>query len=107
MLGDGGHNIDLSAPGSRQPGSRPGLSAPGSRQPGSRLLQRAAAYVIAADLEPRFLYVPTEDMPADAPSRGVKGRPARRRVLKKRGFSKVDRRLHREVCRLQRQAAFL
>ena len=36
-----------------------------------RLLQRMAAYVIAADLVPRLLYVPTEDISADVPSRGV------------------------------------
>ena len=50
-----------------------------SRQLG-QLLQRTAAYLVAADLEPRYLYVPTEDMPADAPSRGIRNRPPQRRT---------------------------
>ena len=60
-----------------------------------RLLQKAGAYTLACDFAPRFLYVPTEDMPADAPSRGVRARPTRRRVLKKRGHSTAERRLHK------------
>ncbi len=37
-----------------------------------RLLQRLGAYVIATDIDPRLLYVPAEDMPADEPSRGIR-----------------------------------
>ena len=59
-----------------------------------RLLQRIGAYRLAADIALRLLYVPTEDMPADAPSRGIRRRPAHRRQTKKRGYTKSERRLH-------------
>ena len=77
-----------------------------SRKPG-RLLQKAGAYTLACDFAPRFPYVPTEDMPADAPSRGVRARPTRRRVLTKRGYSKPERRLHKVVKRQKAQLRFL
>ena len=64
-----------------------------------RLLQKAGAYTLACDFAPRFLYVPTRDMPADAPIRGVRARHTRRRVLKKRGHSAVERRMHKVVKR--------
>ena len=67
-----------------------------------RLLQKAGAYTMACDFAPRFPYVPTEDMPADAPSRGVRARPTRRRVLKKRGHSMIERRMHKVVERQKR-----
>ncbi len=60
-----------------------------------RLLQRLGAYLLACNFLPRLLYVPSEDMPADAPSRGVRKRPQCRRVLKPRGFAKIDRKMHR------------
>ena len=69
-----------------------------------RLLQRVGAHVLACDFAPRLLYVPTEDMPADGPSRGIRRRPARRRRLKPRGFSKTDRRLHRLMTRYVKAA---
>ena len=47
-----------------------------------RLLQRLGAYIIAADLAPRLLYVPTEDMPVDAPSRGVRAGPKKAAATK-------------------------
>lgn len=72
-----------------------------------RLLQRVAAHVLACDFAPRYLYVPTEDMPADAPSKGVRARPTRRRALKPRGFSKLDRKYHRMLTRYRRAAEVL
>ncbi len=72
-----------------------------------RLLQRVGAYTLACDFAPRFLYVPTEDMPADAPSRGVRARPTRRRLLKKKGYSQVERRYHNLIRRYERTADLL
>ena len=72
-----------------------------------RLLQRVSAYVLACDFAPRYLYVPTEDMPADAPSRGVRARPTRRRVLKPMGFSKLDRKHHRMIAKWDRANALM
>ena len=66
-----------------------------------RILQKTGAHLVAADLDMRYLYVPTEDMPADAPSRGVRSRPQRRRALRRRGFSKADRSLYRGYCALR------
>ncbi len=69
-----------------------------------RLLQRLGAYVIATDMLPRLLYVPTEDMPADEPSRGIRRRPLRRRKFKSPGFPKTNRRLHLALLRYERAA---
>ena len=44
-----------------------------------RILRRLAALVLAGDLLLRLVYVPSEDNPADAPSRGVVRRPRRPR----------------------------
>ncbi len=66
------------------------------------LLQRTAAHLIGCDITPRLLYVPTEDMLADAPSRGLRNRPGRRRVLRPKGYSKVDRCLHKQITRYDR-----
>ena len=56
---------------------------------------------------PRLLYVPTEDMPADKPSRGIRARPNVRRVLKKRGYSKTERSFHQRMQALERAADLL
>ena len=58
---------------------------------------RINALLLATNTLLRPVYVPSEDNPADAPSRGRRRRPAGRRVLKKPGYSKQDRRLHRLV----------
>ena len=55
----------------------------------------------------RAIYIPSEDNPADHPSRGRRRRPPGRRVLRKKGFSKPERRLHRVVMTSKRMAAFL
>ncbi len=62
-----------------------------------RTLGSINAHLLASDTLLRPLYVPSEDNPADAPSRGRRRRPTDRRVLKKPGFSKVRRRLHHFV----------
>ena len=41
-----------------------------------RLLRRLASLALAGDLLLRYAYVPSEDMPADPPSRGKARRPA-------------------------------
>ena len=53
------------------------------------------ALLLASNTLLRPVYVPSEDNPADAPSRGRRRRPVTRRVLKKPGFCKASRRLHR------------
>ena len=53
------------------------------------------AHLLASNTLLRPVYIPSEDNPADAPSRGRRRRPVTRRVLKKPGCSKVDRRLRR------------
>ncbi len=53
------------------------------------------AHLLASDTLLRPIYIPSEDNPADAPSRGRRRRPGIRRVLKKPGFCKAERRLHR------------
>ncbi len=53
------------------------------------------ALLLASNSLQRPVYVPSEDNPADAPSRGRRRRPAERRVLKKPGFCKAERGLHR------------
>ncbi len=72
-----------------------------------RLLQRIAAHLLGCNILPRLLYVPSEDMPADAPSRGLRARLARRRLLKRPGFSKANRRWHRTMLRYERAADLL
>ena len=52
------------------------------------------ALLLATNKLLRQVYVPSEDNPADAPSRGCRRRPGTRRVLKKPGFSKPQRRVH-------------
>ena len=53
-----------------------------------------AAYCLAADILPRYVYVPSEDNPADAPSRGHRRRPViRRHALQvKRKEKRVEQR---------------
>ena len=53
------------------------------------------ALLLATNTLLRPVYVPSEDNPADAPSRGRRRRPITRRVLKKPGFCKAERGLHR------------
>ncbi len=60
-----------------------------------RTLCSIDALLLASDTLLRPVYVPSEDNPADAPSRGRRRRPTDRRVLKKPGFSKVRRQFHR------------
>ena len=62
--------------------------------PSNPLLHRRLAFG-ATDTLLRPVYIPSEDNPADAPSRGRRRRPMARRVLKKPAFSKPERRLHR------------
>ena len=65
------------------------------------------AHLLASDTLLRPIYIPSEDNPADAPSRGKRRRPATRRGVKKLGFEKADRRLHRALIRCRRAEAFL
>lgn len=53
------------------------------------------------------IYIPSEDNPADHPSRGKRRRPCTRKVLKMSVFSKPGRRLHRAVKRQEHEAAFI
>ena len=53
------------------------------------------ALLLATDTLLRPVYVPSEDNPADAPSRGRRRRLVNRRVLQKPGFCKAERGLHR------------
>ncbi len=53
------------------------------------------ALLLATNTLLRPVYIPSEDNPADAPSRGRRRRPGDRRVLKKPGFSKDSRRMHK------------
>ena len=55
-----------------------------------RILRRLAARVLAGDLFLRLVYVPSEDNPADAPSRGVRGRAPPRLPCAQRGRCRVD-----------------
>ncbi len=60
-----------------------------------RTLCSIDALLLATNTLLRPVYVPSEDNPADAPSRGRRRRPVTRRVLKKPGFCKAERGLHR------------
>ena len=60
-----------------------------------------SAHLLACDILLRPVYVPSEDMPADGPSRGIRKRPIHRKVLKTH-FSKLDRALHRRARVYQR-----
>ena len=40
-------------------------------------VRKLAALAVAGDLLLKYIYIPSEDNPADAPSRGVVGRKAR------------------------------
>ena len=55
------------------------------------------ALLLATNTLLRPVYIPSEDNPADALSRGRRRRPTTRRVFKKPGCSKVDHRLRREL----------
>jgi hypothetical protein len=66
-----------------------------------RTLCSINALLLASDTLLRPIYVPSEDNPADAPSRGRRRRPVRRRVLNKLGFSKTQRELHHELQRMR------
>ncbi len=57
-------------------------------------LRAINALLLATNSLLRPVYVPSEDNPADVPSRGRRRRPVDRRVLKKPGFSKIRRRLY-------------
>ena len=61
-----------------------------------RTLSSIGAHQLATGTLLRCIYVPSEDNPADAPSRGKRRRPTDRRVLKKAGFSKSERALRRK-----------
>ena len=66
-----------------------------------------SALLLATGCLVRPLYIPSEDNPADHPSRGRRRRPATRKVLKKPGFSKPERRLNRALGQLQKLRAFI
>ena len=65
------------------------------------------ALLLASDCLMRPLYIPSEDNPADHPSRGRRRRPITRKVRSKIVFSKSERRLHRATALLRRRQAFL
>ena len=52
------------------------------------------AHLLVSNTLLRPLYVPSEDNPADAPSRGRRRRPVDRRVLKKAGKPTQDKELY-------------
>lgn len=60
-----------------------------------------SAHLLACDILLRPVYVPSEDMPADRASRGIRKRPVHRKVLKT-SFSKLERALHRRGRAYQR-----
>jgi hypothetical protein len=65
-----------------------------------RILRKLAANVLAGGMSLRLVYVPSEDNPADAPSRGLRRRPfERRRFVKIK--QKEKRILQRERLRLR------
>jgi hypothetical protein len=66
-----------------------------------RTLCSIDALLLASNTLLRPVYVPSEDNPADAPSSGRRRRPSERRVLKRPGYTKADRRPHRGFKRLQ------
>ena len=55
----------------------------------------------------RPLYIPSEDNPADHPSRGKRRRPIGRKVLKKKALTKPEQRLGRIHADLRRASAFV
>jgi hypothetical protein len=61
-----------------------------------RILRQIAAHTLAGDLLPRYIYCPSEDNPADGPSRGRQRRPLVRRS------SLLNKRLAREKTRYER-----
>ena len=70
-----------------------------------RTLSSIGALQLATNTMMRCLYIPSEDNPADAPSRG---RPRRRRkTVKVQRFDKRARRLHTAVRELEKRNAFM
>ena len=65
------------------------------------------ALLLASGALMRPLYIPSEDNPADHPSRGRRRRPPIRKVKRKETFSKPDRRLHRAMREFQLRGAFV
>ncbi len=56
-----------------------------------RPLASIGAHALASGCQLRCLYIPSEDNTADAPSRGKRRRPSRKRILKQRQHCKADR----------------
>ena len=65
------------------------------------------ALLLATGCLIRPLYIPSEDNPADHPSRGKRRRPISRKVLKKKALTKPEQRLGRIHADLRRVAAFV
>ena len=72
-----------------------------------RTLCSINAHLLASDSLLRPVYIPSEDNPADGPSRGKRRRPPGRRVLKKKGFCKGERALHSRQRELNALASSL
>ncbi len=72
-----------------------------------RPLASIGAHALASGCQLRCLYIPSEDNTADAPSRGKRRRPSRKRILKQRRHCKADRRLFQAAQRMQRCVAVL
>ena len=68
-----------------------------------RVLRRIAALQLAGDLLLRLVYIPTECNPADAPSRGVRPRPASRHVRNKCKDEKLEAKRTRYHQRLRNE----
>ena len=65
------------------------------------------ALLLASDSLMRPLYIPSEENPADHPSRGRRRRPPARGVKRKETFSKQERKLNRAVRELRRLESFV
>jgi len=72
-------------------------SAPGVR----RTIRHIGALTMATNSLLRLVYVPSEDNPADAPSRGLRG-PRKRRVKTSIGKTRFDRRINRAIFKRER-----
>ena len=65
-----------------------------------RIMRSAASHILATNMLIRLVYVPSEDNPADAPSRGIRRRPRIRRTITKKRTAALKSKLEKHFDRI-------